>query len=384
MIYFDNAATSFPKPTAVADAVRTAVSLYGANPGRSGHSLALETGERVFACREAAADVFGLEDPARLVFTANCTESLNFVIKGTVREGCHVVISSLEHNAAARPVYALAARRKISFDVARVYPGESERTLDSFRRVFRPNTRLCVCTMGSNVFGTIPPYAELGELCRLRGVLFCVDAAQSCGLLPFDFPWDYACAAGHKGLYGPTGVGLLAVRGETVPLPTLEGGTGSLSSSMQMPDFLPDSLESGTLNTVGILGLQEGIRFVQAETPEKLYSRELELARYVYGTLAGLPGISLYTPRPALGCSLPVLAFNIRGIDSEEAVERLSGQGFALRGGFHCAPLAHRCFGTYGGAVRFSPGAFNTLEQARLFTDCVREMQKKLPGDGRV
>lgn len=377
MIYFDNAATAFPKPEAVAEAVREAVRVYGANPGRSGHALALAAGERVYDCREAVAGLFGLDDPARIVFTANCTESLNFVIKGVLRDGDHVVISSLEHNAVARPVYALAARGRIRFDVARVYPGEPWRTVESFRRAFRPETRLCVCMMGSNVFGVTLPVREIGELCRKSGVLFCVDAAQSAGLLPFDFPWDYVCAAGHKGLYGPAGVGILAVRGDVVPQPVLEGGTGSLSSSTRMPDFLPDALESGTLNTVGILGLYEGVRFVRKETPQELYRRELALTRFVYGELAGMRGVRLYTARPAEGSALPVLSFNLEGMDSEQAVERLSDAGFALRGGFHCAPLAHRTFRTFGGTIRFSPGAFNTREDAGRFVDCVREMQRK-------
>lgn len=374
MIYFDNAATSFPKPEAVAEAVDRAVRRYGANPGRSGHTLALETGEQVYDCRAELAAFLGLDDPARLVFTANCTESLNFVVKGILRDGDHVVISSLEHNAVARPVYALAARGRIRFDVARVYPGEPERTLDGFRRLFCARTRLCVCTMGSNVFGIMPPVRELGELCKRKGVLFCVDAAQSAGLLPFDFSWDFACMAGHKGLYGPAGTGLLAVRSEQIPTPVLEGGTGSLSSSTHMPDFLPDALESGTLNTVGILGLRAGLHFVLKETPERLYARELALTRLVYGALSEMEKVRLYTARPADGVALPVLSFHVDGLDSERAVERLSDAGFALRGGFHCAPLAHRSFGTYNGTIRFSPGAFNTQAEAEAFAECVRNL----------
>lgn len=375
MIYLDNAATSFPKPRSVAEAVRTAVTRYGANPGRSGHALSMEAGEQVFSCREELAALLGMPDPARIVFTANCTAALNLVIKGTLYSGDHVVISGLEHNASARPVHALASRGKITYTVARVFPEDDDKTLESFAAAFRPETRLCICTMASNVFGIMPPVERLGALCRSRGIPFCVDAAQTAGLLPFDFPWDYACLAGHKGLYGPAGVGVLAVRGD-LPLPLLEGGTGSRSSSLDMPDFLPDALESGTLNTVGILGLRAGLRFLRSVTPEKLYRNELALTARAYALLSRIPGVSLYTPPPTPGRNAPVLAFNVDGMDSEDAVSRLDSMGFALRGGFHCAPLAHQALGTKLGAVRISPGAFNTQEDMERLAEAVRRLAK--------
>ena len=376
MIYLDNAATSFPKPPEVAEAVRTAVLRYGANPGRSGHDLSMLAGEKVYDCREAAAKLFGVSEPEHIIFTLNCTAALNMVLKGVLRSGDHVLCSCFEHNAVSRPLYSLAQRGRIQYDVVPVYPGDPERTVRAFASRVRQNTRMIVCTMASNVFGVMPPIEALGQLCRRKGLLFAVDAAQAAGLADIDLgrmPIDYLCCAGHKGLCGPTGVGLLAVNCEEIPAPLMEGGTGSLSNRLAQPDFLPDCLESGTVNTVGICGLLAGLRFVTQKTPARLCQRELQLTGYAYDLLVRVRGVRLYTARPAAGQSMPVLSFNIEGMSSEEVTAKLNQDGIAVRGGFHCAPLAHQFMGTEKtGAVRIAPSYFTEPAHIERLADSVR------------
>ena len=361
MIYLDNAATTYPKPLRVARAVSEAVRFFGANPGRSGHAASLAAQEQVFACRSLLAEHFAVS-PERIIFTAGCTASLNMVIKGILRDGDHVVLSSFEHNAAARPVDSLARRRRIRYSIAKVDPTDPAATLEAFSKRIRRETKLVICTAASNVFGIMPPIAQIGALCRARGVRFCIDAAQAAGLCRFDFPYDYLCAAGHKGFYGPAGIGILCIKGEEIPYPILEGGTGSASASLVSPDFLPDRLESGTLNTVGILGLHAGVQFVLQETPERLYERELRLVQHAYTALSQRDDVILYTTPPVPGGSMPVLSFNLQHLASDEVAERLNQRGIAVRGGLHCAPLAHQSMGTESiGTVRIAPGAFNTV-----------------------
>ena len=248
MIYFDNAATTFPKPRAVGEAVTQAMRLYGANPGRSGHQMAVKTAEQVYACRERAAQLFGCQ-PEQVVFTQNCTHAINMAIKGVAQQGDHFIISDLEHNAVARTVHQLYLDGIASYTIAATGPTE-ETTLASFAQALRPNTKMICCTHGSNVFGNILPVAKIGGLARANNVLMLVDAAQTAGVLDIDVVRDnidFLCMPGHKSLYGPSGTGMLIINCQE-PLHTLmEGGTGSASLELAMPDFLPDRLESGTI-----------------------------------------------------------------------------------------------------------------------------------------
>lgn len=375
MIYFDNGATSFPKPRGVVEAVHQALTRYGANPGRSGHDLSIQTSAKVYEVREAAANLFGVEDPSEVVFTSNCTHAINIALKGLLQPGDHVIISDLEHNAVLRPIHALS-QKGVEYDIANTY-GRCRKTLDSFYRLIRPNTRLIACTHASNVFGIRQPIEELAMLCREKNLLFLVDAAQSAGVLDIDAPYmgiDFLCTAGHKGLYGPSGTGLLITALGSSLNTLMEGGTGSFSANYEQPLDMPDRLESGTLNTIGILGLGAGIRFVRERGPAQIYRHEMRIAKEILHHLKRMPQIVLYTPDFDEGSHLPVLSFNIRGMSSEQVIEALSRQGFALRGGLHCAPLAHKKMGTLEqGTVRISVGAFNTREQALMLCEAIKK-----------
>lgn len=384
MIYFDNAATTFPKPACVVQGVQQALMYYGANPGRSGHDLSMQTAHQIYRCRESAAALFGCQ-PEQVVFTKNCTESINAAIKGLVRPGDHVIISDLEHNAVYRVVDALCRQGIIDYDIAQVVDCD-EQTVWNFEHFIRPNTRLIACTQGSNVFGYCVPVGKIGAMAHSRGVLMLVDAAQTAGLLDLDLkklPIDYLCLPGHKGLYGPAGTGLLIVNCNLFPDPFCEGGTGSFSMEAEMPDFLPDRLESGTVNTSGIIGLGKGIDFVRSKTPGRLYRAEMQLCRRLYRNLCAIPGVRLYSDEPQLGKNLPLIALNLQGLSSEQTAERLNKYGIAVRAGFHCAALAHRKMGTHrDGTVRVSLGAFNTQQEADAFCRAVADILRRI-GNGK-
>ena len=380
MLYWDNAATTWPKPPAVRQAVAAALQSYGANPGRGGHRMGLAASEQVYACREAAAAFFGLPDPAGVIFMSNCTAALNTVVHGVLGNGGRALISDLEHNAVLRPLHALppAGGR---YDIARWSPDEEE-TVENFRRAIRPDTRLLLCTHASNVFGVTLPIRRLAELAHSHGLVFCVDAAQTAGVLPLDMQADgidYLCVAAHKGLYAPMGTGLLLCRNTERPLPPLvRGGTGSLSLHPEQPTELPDRLESGTPNVPGICGVAAGIRFVQQWGREAIYQHEIRLLQQVYDRLNGAAGIQLYAPRPERGHSAPVLSLNVHGMKSEELAERLDAAGVAVRAGLHCAPLAHRRFGTLpDGTARLAPSAFTTPQQAEAICKLFIQIAQK-------
>lgn len=378
MVYFDNAATSFPKPKAVREAALLALERYGANPGRSGHALSMACATRVFEVREAAAKMFNSE-VEDVVFTQNCTHALNLVIRGVLGRGDHAVISDLEHNSVLRPVHMLAERGVVRYDVATTSEDDDE-TVAAFRALVRRNTRLICCTHGSNVTGARLPIEKLGALARELDVLFLVDAAQTAGVVDIDIEAsgiDFLCVAGHKGLYGPSGTGMLVtpLGGELRPL--MAGGTGSYSADFSQPPVMPDRLESGTLNMPGIMGLGAGIGFVARKTPAALFAHEMALAGNIRARLRDTKGVTLYPREHKPGKGLPVIAFNIEGQPSEQVVSALSERGFALRGGLHCAPLCHRKLGTLEtGICRISLGAFNTEEQCGRLCDEIRRISR--------
>lgn len=370
MINFDNSATSFPKPPEVRKAVLKALDVYGGNPGRGGHKLSLDTAEKVYDVRQSAAELFGAQ-AENTVFTANCTMALNMAVKGIMDGGGHIIISGYEHNAVLRPVYAMAKARRVTFSLLPVYD-DDDRTIEELRRLIRNDTRCVCCTVASNVSGRILPYREIARVCRAHGICFIADAAQAAGLLPVTLNdgFDFICTAGHKALYGPPGTGLLVSNGEYTLSTIIEGGTGTNSADPEQGDQMPERLESGTVNTAGILGLGAGIEFVKQKTPAALMKKELELVRRFENSAGRIPGVKLYP------CArrVPISSFNLRGMNSQALSMKLSERGFALRGGLHCAGLAHRSMGTLNqGTVRLSPGAFSTAKEIDMLAAALRE-----------
>ncbi|MGN0666251.1 MAG: aminotransferase class V-fold PLP-dependent enzyme [Huintestinicola sp.] len=379
MIYFDNAATTFPKPLPVMRAVGEAMVRYGGNPGRGGHSMSLAAGEAVYKVRERAAKMFGA-DPENVVFTLNCTHALNMAIKGIVDPGDHVIISSLEHNSVARPVNALTAEG-VSYSVFSASP-DDEITLISIEKAITPLTKAVICTLGSNVTGQLLPYRRIGELCRRNDLIFIADGAQVCGTVSVSLRDDninILCMPGHKGLYGISGTGMLISDGKYHISPIMEGGTGSTSLELAQPDFLPDSLESGTVNTVGIIALGAGMDFVMNTGMEKIRSHENHLCRILMEGLSEIDGVKIYrTPGAEY---LPIVLFNIAGVTPEAASAMLSDEGFALRAGLHCSGFAHRSIGTLpDGGIRFAPSVFNNETEVRKLIMSVRRIRDKYTG----
>lgn len=379
MIYFDNGATTFPKPRSVVNAVERTLRCYGANPGRSGHNMSVKASEIVYNCRENVAKLFNAESPEKIIFTLNCTAALNYVIKGLLKEGDHAVISSLEHNAVVRPLEHLKDKG-VEYSIADYSP-DDEQTIDNFRHAIRPNTKLVICTHASNVFGVRLPVERIGALCRIHGVLFCVDAAQTAGVVPIslkDNCIDYLCTAGHKGLYGPMGTGILAVNSEILPESIIQGGTGSFSSQRKQPLLLPDRYESGTPNLPGIAGLNEGIKFVMNKKENKIEKYEKSLAIYLYNRLKRIKGVRLYTDSPEKCKCVPVISFNVDGFDSEEIAEILDKRfNISVRAGLHCAPLAHEFFKTEDcGTVRAVLSVFSNIEQTDYLASSITEIIK--------
>ena len=370
MIYLDSAATTMQKPAAVATATAWAIN-HLASPGRGGHRPAMAAAETAFTCREAAARLFHVDDPERVVFTFNATHGLNIAIKTLAWPGSRVVISGYEHNAVTRPLHALGA----DIRVARSPLFDQEAALAAFGRELDRGADLAVCTHVSNVFGFILPIEGIAGLCRERGVPLIVDASQSAGAIPLDFAAlgaAFIAMPGHKGLYGPQGTGLLLCGAD--PLPLLEGGTGSESKRQSMPDFLPDRLEAGTHNIAGIAGLLEGLRFLERRGVEKIAAREAALIRRLGEGLCAASGAEVFLSGDQTD-QAGVLSFRLRSRDCEELGEELGRQGFALRAGLHCAPLAHETAGTLEtGTLRASVSAFNTDREMEKFIQAVWEL----------
>ena len=346
MIYLDNGATSFHKPHQIGRAMIRAMQRC-ANPGRGGYEAAMEADEMVYSCRETAADLFAC-DPEQVVLTSNCTHGLNIAISSVVKPGSRVVVSGFEHNAVTRPLHGLGANVHVA---GRKLFDQSD-TLEQFEQVLRRGMDVAVFTHVSNVFGYILPVEEMAALCRKYRVPFIVDCAQSAGILPVsmkDWGADFIAMPGHKGLLGPMGTGLLLCG--RVPKPLLMGGTGSQSENQQMPDFLPDVGEAGTVNVPGIAGLSAGIDYVMKAGPEKILRREQQemrrcaakLEQFGYTVFSGENQCGTVSFVPNCGC--------------EELAEFLGKQGICVRAGLHCAPLAHASAGTLEtGTVRVSFG----------------------------
>ncbi len=379
MIYLDNAATSFPKPDSVITAMSYAQKYIGANPGRGGHRKTVMAGEIVFQARQALADMFFAKEE-NVVFTQNCTHSLNTAIKGVLKEKDEVIISSMEHNSVLRPVHYLKEKGIINYHVARVFPDDDNKTVESFRSFINKNTKAIVCTCVSNVFGTVLPIRKIGKLCKENNLIFIADAAQCAGSLKFNMKEmciDILCAPGHKGLMGPMGTGILIFSESILCDSLIQGGTGSFSMQVEQPNFSPDKFESGTANLPGIAGLLQGVKFIKSNGGENaIGEKEDYLCNILKQDLSMVKNVITYNEFQRKKPS-NIFSFNINSMHSEQVAELLNKYCIAVRAGYHCSFLAHNIHGTdKTGVVRVSPGFFNSKKDIKTLINYVNKIAK--------
>jgi cysteine desulfurase family protein len=379
-LYFDNAATSFPKPPGVTEAMVRYAQDLGASAGRGAYAEAVETGRLIADCRQLLNQLFNGENPDHFVFTLNCTDALNLAIKGLVEpgDGAHAVCTAIDHNSILRPINALRERRELD---ATLVPVDADTGLvdpDDIRRAIRPETKFIAVTHGSNVTGTVQPIRAIGRIARERNIPLIVDAAQSAGHVPIDVQADcidLLAAPGHKGLMGPLGTGFLYLRpGMEQRVRTLrEGGTGSVSEHPTQPQFMPDKYEAGSHNAIGIAGLAEGVRWLIEQTIASVRSHEMELMRAFLDGIATVEGVTVYGPR-TLRDRVGVFSIRVEGYDPIELARQLEMQfGILTRPGLHCAPHIHETIGTAarGGTTRFSFGPFTAMPDLRTSIDAL-------------
>jgi cysteine desulfurase family protein len=382
MVYFDNSATSWPKPPQVKEAMVKFMDEVGANPGRSGHFRSIEAARIVFETREALSDLFHVKDSSRIVFTLNATESINLALKGLLKPGDHVITSSMEHNSVMRPLRNL---EKKGVELT-IIPCSQEGMLDpgEVKRKIQTNTRMIVLNHASNVTGTLLPIQEVGKIARAHDLLFLVDAAQSAGSYPLDVEKDgidLMAFTGHKSLYGPQGTGGLVV-GERINekemIPLKQGGTGSRSEFEEQPDFLPDCFESGTPNGVGLAGLLAGVGYVLEKGVEQIRQSESSLTEKFIEGLKAIPQLKLYGPE-SVKDRIATISFNLPRLSPSEVAQRLEKEfGILCRPGLHCAPAAHHTIGTFPeGTIRFGLSVFNTEAEIKTAIQAVSLISRK-------
>ena len=376
MIYLDNAATSYPKPAEVIKTVGGAFAQYGANPGRSGHDMSVASASRVYLCREKLNSFFNGFGGEYVSFFPNCTYALNAAVKGIVRKGSHIVISSLEHNSVLRPVHKLKELGFADYTVFKVSE-DKEETVENFKKSFKSNTKLCVVTAVSNVFGNILPLKELSDIAHGNGAYFFTDGAQGAGVIKLDMKEqgiDCLCVPGHKGLLGPMGTGALLHKNLDFST-IIEGGTGTASFDFSQPAVYPERLESGTLNVPCICGLKKGMEIVENIGLNRIFSKETKLCEELFYGLKEMPETVLYREDYDSLHHAPLVSFNVKNMHSEEVCAYLNSNGIAVRGGYHCSPLAHITKKTEKqGAVRVSPSFFNSEKDIKFLLNLVRKI----------
>ena len=361
MVYFDSAATSWPKPPEVWQAMEHFIKKVGASPGRAGHSRTVEANQMVDETRQLLAELFNIGDHHRIIFTLNATDSLNLAIKGLLRPGDHVVTSSMEHNSVTRPLYTLAS---YGVEVTKVAcDGQGNISVRDIEQAIRPNTKAIVMTHASNVTGTIMPVEDVGQIAARHNIYFIMDAAQTAGVLDIDVKKlniSVLTFPGHKSLLGPQGTGGIYIR-EGVQLLTIrEGGTGSGSETPTQPEMMPERYESGTLNAIGIAGLGAGVKFLRRISMEKIREHEMGLTKRFLNGAAGIKGLQVYGPQD-ISKRVAVVSFRMDGYKASQVGERLDKEfDIACRAGLHCAPDAHRTLGTFEEKlIRFSFSYYN-------------------------
>lgn len=365
LVYLDNAATSYPKPRECLERMVETYARLGASPGRGGYDLSVEAEVFVEGVRRRLARFFDAPNYERVVFAANATDALNLAIQGMVREGDHVVSTRLEHDSVLRPLWHLREAGRITFDLV-PFGGDGLVDPEEVARAIHPDTRLAVVSHASQVLGTVQPVAEIAAACAERGVSLVVDAAQSAGQVPvFLGAWGLSAIAftGHKALLGPTGSGGLLVAPDVTIASTRFGGTGVESESLTHTQTYPHRLEAGTLNLMGVIGLSEGLAYVEDHDLAAAHAREMALARRLRAGLAELPGVTLHSPEPRDG-DMPIVTCNVDGMAPIDVGAILDGDyGIAVRTGLHCAPLVHEDLRLAEGSVRFSLGRFTSDDE---------------------
>lgn len=373
MIYFDNSATSYPKPRIVMERSFWATKNLGGNPGRSGHKMSIKSSEEIYKVREKLARFFDAE-PENVVFTLNCTYALNMAIKGIMLTGGEMIISGMEHNSVSRPAYWLSKYAGVKVNIAEI--GETkEETFENFKSKINKNTKCIVCMTASNVTGEIMPYKELGKLCKEKGICFIGDAAQGSGVLPLSMNegFDILCMSGHKGLLGLTGTGVLISNSKYNLKTIIEGGNGATSTELEQTSFLPERLESGTLNVAGIVSLGAGIDYLEKVGLKRIKTEEERLCDIFINEMKYIKGVRVI--REEKKSYVPIVAFELENISSFEAATLLSDKGFALRGGIHCSALAHKTLGTSEkGLLRFSPSVFNRPDEVKKLAKIIKNL----------
>jgi cysteine desulfurase family protein len=378
VIYLNNAATTLPKPKAVVRAMENAMKAIGENPGR-GHSKGVHKADRlIYETRVRTAKFFGAKDPAKVIFTPGCTYSVNMALRGFLKKGDHVISTGRMHNALARTLYD----KRLGIDLSTVeWDGKNPMNAEIFKSKMTGNTRAVVVNHASNVDGLLFPLREIGKAARELGLILIVDAAQTAGLVSIDMKRDnigMLCVSGHKGLIGPSGIGILALASDVDIYPLVSGGTGSFSDEIEMPASYPDRLEAGTPNLIGIAGLGAGISFLQKTGLRKIFEHERKLSDEAVRGIEKLPGVEIFRP-DTVNRRMPIFSFNIKGIDPSEIGDYLEKRyGIATRAGLHCAPHSHKEIGTYPqGLVRISPGFYNKKSEIKLFIKAVAEFIKR-------
>ena len=381
-VYLDNASTTFPKPKVVSDSIYNYLVNIGGNANRSNHSNALESNREIFLARERIAKFFNYDKFENVVFTNNITMSLNILIKGILRKGDHVITSSLEHNSVIRPIISCKEKLDVEVDFVKA-------SFDGFinpkdiENLIKKNTKLVIITHASNVIGTIQPIKEIGEICKKNNIFFIIDTAQSAGTVPIDF-YDIGANAlaftGHKSLFGPQGIGgfIIDDKLNKICTPLLEGGTGSLSHEIHQPNFMPDKFECGTLNIPGIVGLSNGIEFINNVGIENIKNKNKKLYKKLIKSISSMERYKVYGDISGEN-STTSISFNLDGVETSELSFYLESNGISNRSGLHCAPMCHKTIGTFPeGTVRLSISYFNTDEEIDYTISILEKAHKEL------
>ncbi|MBP3495411.1 MAG: aminotransferase class V-fold PLP-dependent enzyme [Clostridia bacterium] len=368
MIYLDNAATTFPKPQCVSDEIIKCIKKYCGNPGRSSHKLSITSAEKIYETRILLSELFNAE-PENVVFTYNTTYALNIAIKSLIKYSSHVLISDIEHNSVIRPIHELSLKKLCSYDVFST-DGTTDDIINSINSKIKKNTSLIVCTHVSNVGCRCLPIKDIGKICKENNIKFIVDGAQSAGIHNINIKEmniDALCIPGHKGLYGPQGVGAIIYNNEKTERSIIQGGTGINSLELTMPNFLPERFEAGTLSTPCIAGLCESLKWLKKIGVENVKRHEEELYTLLVDLFCENNDVSLYLMNDYPGNTL---LFNVNGISATTIANELNNRDICVRSGFHCSPFAHRLLKTEkSGAIRVSFSVFNTKNNIYTFFD---------------